>query len=98
MEKQTQRAAEKNICSLDDFIESQGLVDWPVTCEENLNESSSHLYQLSGEIYEDLKARVPFPSGAAESVKNHLQTLETRVKLQNHIFTQIERKAQWSSS
>ncbi|RXN16419.1 putative protein FAM227B-like [Labeo rohita] len=89
MEKQTQRAAENNIiCSLDEFIQSQGLVDWPVTCEDDLDESSSRLYQRSEEIYEDLKARVPFPSGAAESLKKHLQTLETRVKLQNQIFTQ----------
>ncbi|KAF4101043.1 hypothetical protein G5714_017475 [Onychostoma macrolepis] len=85
MEKQTEK---KNICSLDEFIHSQGLVDWPVTCEDNLDESSSHLYQHSGEICEDLRARVPFPSGADESLKNLLQTLETRVKLQNHIFTQ----------
>ncbi|CAM4584604.1 unnamed protein product [Leuciscus chuanchicus] len=80
MEKQTK----KNICSLDDFIQAQGLVDWPVTCEENLDESSSHLYRHSGEIYEDLKARVPFPS---ESLQKDLQRLWIKLTLQNSIFS-----------
>ncbi|KAK7160010.1 hypothetical protein R3I93_007837 [Phoxinus phoxinus] len=81
MEKQTNK---KNICSLDDFIQAQGLADWPVTCEENLDESSSPLYRHSGEIYEDLKARVPSPS---ESLQTDLQGLWIKLSLQNSVFS-----------
>ncbi|KAG1944571.1 hypothetical protein F2P79_014200 [Pimephales promelas] len=83
MEKQTNK---KNICSLGDFIQAQGLVDWPVTYDENLNESSSHLYRHSGEIYDDLKARVPFPS-EIESLQKDLQKLWIKLSLQNSEFS-----------
>lgn len=63
-------------------------VDWPVTCEENLDESSSLLYRHSGEIYEDLKARVPFPNDTIESLQKDLQMLQIKLNLQNSVFSQ----------
>lgn len=64
-------------------------VDWPVTCEENLDESSSLLHRHSGEIYEDLKARVPFPNDTIESLQKDLQMLQIKLNLQNSIFSQV---------
>lgn len=61
-------------------------VEWPVTCEENL-ESCSHLYSHSGELYEDLKARVQFPSDITESLQKNLETLQIKVKLQHSVLS-----------
>ncbi|KAL6479583.1 hypothetical protein MHYP_G00130160 [Metynnis hypsauchen] len=80
-EEKPQQDASKPVNSLQELLQHQGLVDWPVTSEEHLeNPAEFFSFTSSEQVYEYLKEQVPFPKHVPESLLEDFETLWARVK------------------
>ncbi|KAG9273488.1 protein FAM227B-like [Astyanax mexicanus] len=75
-EKQTEQPL---ITSLQEFIHSQRLVDWPVNYEEHV-QTFPVPFTKTEQIYKHLKERVSFPAHISGSLLKDTEELWARVK------------------
>ncbi|KAK6294304.1 hypothetical protein J4Q44_G00351340 [Coregonus suidteri] len=84
---------EEILSTFEKFVRNQGLVDWPVAFEENI-EISSHFkhYSHPRQIYDYFKVNVPFPVDVAMSFSKSIEELYSKIKLHASIISQEQSK------
>ncbi|XP_055777859.1 protein FAM227B-like [Salvelinus fontinalis] len=84
---------EEILSTFEKFVRNQGLVDWPVAFEENI-EISSHFkhYSHPRQIYDYFKVNVPFPVDVTMSFSKSIEELYSKIKLHASIMSQEQSK------
>ncbi|XP_071257141.1 protein FAM227B-like [Salvelinus alpinus] len=84
---------EEILSTFEKFVRNQGLVDWPVAFEENID-ISSHFkhYSHPRQIYDYFKVNVPFPVDVTMSFSKSIEELYSKIKLHASIMSQEQSK------